>query len=86
MNVYHKSLFKNRRNAVSGHLFPPMLRWFDLKSARIPASNRLARQKNLPQSGTPPDFKQALRKTLSSALCCWAWASAVWFMFSGRRS
>ena len=44
MNVYHKSLFKNRRNAVSGHLFPPMLRWFDLKSARIPASNRLARQ------------------------------------------
>ena len=60
-NLELESLFKIHRNAVSEHLFPPMLRWFDLKSARIPASNRLARQKYLPQSGTPPDFKQALR-------------------------
>ena len=60
-NLELESLFKIHRNAVSEHLFPPTLRWFDLKSARIPASNRLARQKYLPQSGTPPDFKQALR-------------------------
>jgi hypothetical protein len=45
-----------------------MLRWFDLKSARIPASNRLARQKNLPQSGTPPDFKQALSEREKGAV------------------
>ena len=32
----------------------------DLKSVRIPASNRLAWQKNLSQSGIPPIFKQDL--------------------------
>jgi hypothetical protein len=32
-----------------------------LKSVRIPASNRLAWQKNPPQSGIPPIFKQGLK-------------------------
>ena len=38
----------------SGGPFSTMLTQFFLKSARIPASNRLARQKNLLQSAIPP--------------------------------
>ena len=53
-----QALFEKWQNAVLGHLFPPGLRCLDLKSVRIPASNRLAWQKNLHQSRIPPFFKQ----------------------------
>nr|WP_325243063.1 hypothetical protein [uncultured Oscillibacter sp.] len=33
-----------------------------MKPVRIPASNRLAWQKNLPESGIPPIFKQGLMR------------------------
>ena len=55
-----KPCLKKWQNAVLGHLFPPGLRCLDLKSVRIPASNRLAWQKNLHQSCIPPFFKQGL--------------------------
>ena len=55
-------MFEKWQNAVLGHLFPSGLRCLGLKSVRIPASNRLAWQKNLHQSRIPPFFKQDLVK------------------------
>ncbi len=47
-------MFEKWQNAVLGHLFPPGLRCLDLKSVRIPASNRLACKKIC----TNPAFRQ----------------------------
>ena len=57
---FSKSLFKICQNAIPAHLFP--LGRVDLtgNTQSIPASNRLAQQKNLCPSGIPPDFRTCI--------------------------
>ena len=71
-------MFEKWQNAVLGHLFPSGLRCLGLKSVRIPASNRLAWQKNLHQSRIPPFFKQGLISILNPIEKLWSKVKATW--------